>query len=110
MECRRRASSGSARRRPRPALCPLWACCVAPDAVAAMLMSARSDGKSMIGFLADMIYFTDGSGNSVHPVVIEGGAARMNVANIGTVNAGVIQSPDNKFKITLTDGKIEWWD
>lgn len=77
---------------------------------AAMLMSARSDGKSMIGFLADMVYFTDGSGNSVHPVVIEGGAARMNVANIGTVNAGVIQSPDNKFKITLTEGKFEWWD
>ena len=50
------------------------------------------------------------SGSTINPLIYSGGVWRMNVANIGTVNSGLIQSPNGKFKITLAEGKIEWWD
>ncbi|RVC71281.1 hypothetical protein EN759_00255 [Mesorhizobium sp. M00.F.Ca.ET.038.03.1.1] len=31
-------------------------------------------------------------------------------ADAGTLTAGIIRSPDSRFVITLTDGKIEWFD
>ncbi len=58
----------------------------------------------------EMVFGDMSSGSTINPLVYSEGVWAMNVANIGTVNAGVIQSPDNKFKITLTEGKVEWWD
>lgn len=57
-----------------------------------------------------MVFGDMSSGSYINPLIYSGGVWRMNVANIGTVTAGVIESPDGKFKITLHEGKIEWWD
>lgn len=59
--------------------------------------------------LADQFVVLAG-GNANNPFVVDGTAVRMNVANIGTVTAGTIRSPDNKFRINLTNGSIEWDD
>ncbi len=60
-------------------------------------------------FIAGQFVFTDGT-NDFLPVVIEGGEIKLAIANIGTVTAGVIKSPDDKFVITLSSGKLEWFD
>lgn len=77
---------------------------------AALLLSARSNGESMIGLVARLIYFTDGAGNRQYPFVFENGIMRANFANIGTITAGLIQSPDGKFLINVAAGSLEWWD
>lgn len=77
---------------------------------AAFFMDAQANGQSRVVFVADQFVVTDGSSTSMVPFVISGGVARMNVANIGTVTAGTLQSPDGKFVITLSQGKIEWFD
>lgn len=51
-----------------------------------------------------------GDVSTINALVYSGGVWRMNVANIGTVTAGVIKSADNKFVITVSEGKIEWFD
>lgn len=45
-------------------------------------------------------------GNLTNPFVVDGTAVRMNVANIGTVNAGVMQSSNGKMVINLTAGTM----
>ncbi|MFC3206888.1 phage tail protein [Aquamicrobium soli] len=60
-------------------------------------------------FVAGQFVFTDGT-NDFLPVVIEDGEIKLAIANIGTVTAGVIKSPDDKFVITLSSGKLEWFD
>jgi hypothetical protein len=45
-------------------------------------------------------------GNLNNPFVIDGTAVRMNVANIGTVTAGVMQSANGKMVINLNAGTI----
>ena len=77
---------------------------------AAILISAIAGNKSMIGLVADQVYFTDGAGNKQYPFVFENGAARMNVANIGTITTGLIQAPTGKHKYTVATGTMEWWD
>jgi hypothetical protein len=48
------------------------------------------------------------SGNNGHfPFVFENGALRLAIANIGTVNAGLLQSLNGKMKIDLNNGTIE---
>jgi len=76
---------------------------------AAILLSSRSDGKTMAGLVADLIYFTDGSGNKQFPFVFSGGVMRANFANIGTITAGYIQSPDGLHVYNVAAGTQEWW-
>lgn len=64
---------------------------------------------SRLTFLADQFVITDGSANGL-PFVYEGGVLKLALANIGTVTAGTIKSPDNKFVISLSSGSIEWFD
>lgn len=45
-------------------------------------------------------------GNLTNPFVVDGTGVRMNVANIGTVTAGVMQSANGKMVINLTAGTI----
>ena len=60
-----------------------------------ILIDLESDGGggyvSKILFKADSIYFTDGDVATI-PMVFEDGVLKLNVGNIGTVNAGLIQS------------------
>ncbi|RAZ75843.1 phage tail protein [Mesorhizobium atlanticum] len=58
---------------------------------------------------ANKFVVTDGT-NSGTPLTFESGQLKLLVANIGTVIAGLLKSPDNLFQITLADGKIEWFD
>lgn len=58
----------------------------------------------------EMVFGDMSSGSTINPLVYSGGVWAMNVANIGTVTAGVIKSADNKFVITVSEGKIEWFD
>ena len=80
-------------------------------AQAAIFLDAKSDGSSRIVLDAQSLYFGDlSSGATINPLVYQSGVWAMNVANIGTVTAGLLKSPDNKFVITLSEGKIEWFD
>lgn len=72
---------------------------------AAMLMSARSDGKSMIGFLADMVYFKDPAGK-FDPFVIEGGAAYFNRARIRDLDAVNFTAEKIDAKLILQNGSV----
>ncbi len=58
----------------------------------------------------EMVFGDMSSGSTINPLVYSGGVWAMNVANIGTVTAGVIRSADDKFVITVSEGKIEWFD
>lgn len=77
---------------------------------AAMLMSATAGGQSTIGFLADLVYFRDAAGNAEYPFAFTAGQLRANFANIGTIIAGVIKSPDNRYVFTVALGQHEWFD
>lgn len=59
---------------------------------------------------ADQFVVLAGSGSAQQTFAIDGTAVRLNVANIGTVNAGIIQAPDGSFIINLTNGSLEWFD
>lgn len=76
---------------------------------AAILLSSRSDGKTMAGLVAELIYFTDGAGNKLFPVVIENGVLRANFANLGTVTAANLQSPNGLHIYNVANGTQEWW-
>ncbi|MBZ9919102.1 phage tail protein [Mesorhizobium sp. BR1-1-12] len=69
---------------------------------AALLLSALAGGDSMLGLVASKVYITDGA-NSENPFVFSGGVARLNVANIGTVTAGILQSTDGKVVFNLAN-------
>lgn len=64
---------------------------------------------SRIVLFADQLVLTNGTGTAL-PFVYDAGGLRLAVANIGTVTAGTIRSPDGKFVITLSTGSIEWFD
>jgi hypothetical protein len=55
---------------------------------------------------ADQFVVDNGGGTSVYPLVFEGGILKLQVANIGTVNAGLITSPNGKMQINITAGTI----
>ncbi len=76
---------------------------------AAILLSSRSDGKTMAGLVADLIYFTDGAGSKLFPVAIENGTLRANFANLGTVTAAILQSPNGLHIYNVANGTQEWW-
>lgn len=76
-----------------------------PTSQAAMLMSARSNGKSMIGFLADMVYFKDPAGK-FDPFVIEGGAAYFNNARIRGLTADSILAKSLDANEVLQNGTL----
>ncbi|MDE4554154.1 phage tail tip fiber protein [Sinorhizobium meliloti] len=62
--------------------------------------------KSRMAVQADQFLVT--SGNSRHyPLVFENGELKLAIANIGTVNAGLLQSLNGKMKIDLNNGTIE---
>ncbi|TDW21077.1 uncharacterized protein DUF1983 [Rhizobium azibense] len=72
-------------------------------------LEAYQDGalvKSRFAVMADQFIVTDGSDTSL-PLVYEGGALKLQVANIGTVNAGLITSPTGKMVININAGTIE---
>jgi prefoldin subunit 5 len=71
---------------------------------AAFFMDAQP-GMSRVIFKADEFIVSDGSTDLV-PFFISGGVARMNVANIGTVTAGLIQSNDGKVRVELDGNRI----
>lgn len=58
----------------------------------------------------EMVFGDMSSGSTINPLVYSSGVWAMNIANIGTVKAGVIKSADDKFVITVSEGKIEWFD
>ncbi|APO74276.1 hypothetical protein AM571_CH01441 [Rhizobium etli 8C-3] len=62
--------------------------------------------KSRFAVLADQFVVTDGSISTL-PMVFEGGALKLQIANIGTVTAGILQSPNGKMVINLNAGTIE---
>lgn len=72
---------------------------------AAMLMSARSDGKSMIGWLADMVYFKDPAGR-FDPFVIEGNTAYFNNARIRNLTAQNITAEKIDAALILQNGSV----
>jgi hypothetical protein len=60
-------------------------------------------GQSRTVFVADQTIFMSGSGQTANVFLFDANGAYLNVANIGTVNAGVLQSTDGKFKIDLNN-------
>lgn len=60
-------------------------------------------GQSRAVFVADQTIFMSGSGQTANVVLFDANGAYLNVANIGIVNAGVLQSTDGKFKIDLNN-------
>lgn len=62
--------------------------------------------KSRFAVMADQFVVTDGSETSL-PMVYEGGVLKLQVANIGTVTAGLITSPTGKMAININAGTIE---
>jgi hypothetical protein len=76
---------------------------------AAFYLDALSGGQSRAVFEADQFIVVAG-GNLRNPFVVDGTAVRMNVANIGTINAGILQNPNGKMTINVANGTIEIWD
>jgi len=61
--------------------------------------------RSRFAVLADQFVVTDGS-NSTLPMVFEGGVLKLQIANIGTVTAGLLLSTNGKMTINLNGGFI----
>lgn len=61
-------------------------------ATAALFLSAIGGGLSRVTVVADQFVVRSPAGLS-NPLVYDGTALRLNVANIGTVNAGILQGP-----------------
>jgi len=61
--------------------------------------------RSRFAVLADQFVVTDGS-NSTLPMVFEGGVLKLQIANIGTVTAGLLLSTNGKMTINLNGGYI----
>lgn len=64
---------------------------------------------SRVLVIADQFVVTDGTNNS-KPLIFQGGELTLQVANIGTVRTGLLQSPNGKMVINLTNGTIEIYD
>ncbi len=67
---------------------------------------AATTGRTRVSIIADEFSVTDGS-NTKNPFIFSGGVARLNVAHIGTVTAGLLQSQNGKMTINLNLGTIE---
>lgn len=76
---------------------------------ASIYLDARTSGspRSRVVLDAETLYFGDlGSGSIVNPLIYSAGVWRMNVANVGTVNSGLVQSNDGKMRIELDNNRI----
>ncbi|WP_321384039.1 phage tail protein [Rhizobium sp.] len=74
---------------------------------AAWYLDVPNDASLPTRFLVEAGQFiVVAGGNLNNPFVVDGTAVRMNVANIGTVTAGVMQSSNGKMVINLTAGTI----
>ncbi|MDE3830245.1 phage tail protein [Sinorhizobium meliloti] len=62
--------------------------------------------KSRMAVQADQFLVTSGN-NRHYPLVFENGELKLAIANIGTVNAGLLQSLNGKMTIDLNNGTIE---
>ena len=62
--------------------------------------ATRRGRRSRIAFRTDQFIITDGRRETL-PFLFENGAAKMNVANIGTVTAGRMQSRNRRLVIDL---------
>jgi len=62
--------------------------------------------KSRMAVQADQFLVTSGNSRQ-YPMVFENGELKLAIANIGTVNAGLLQSLNGKMKINLNTGTIE---
>ncbi|WP_234836079.1 MULTISPECIES: phage tail protein [Sinorhizobium] len=67
---------------------------------------ASTSSPTRVVFLADQFVIASGS-NLKNPFIFQNGEATLNVANIGTVNTGLLQSPNGKMKIDVNNGTIE---
>jgi hypothetical protein len=76
---------------------------------AGFFMEAKDDGTTRILMDADSIVMVNGA-YAAQPFVFTGGVLTLQAANIGTVTAGIIKSPDDLFVITVADGKLEWFE
>lgn len=63
---------------------------------AAILLSAIAGNKSMVGLVADLVYFTDNAGNKAYPFVFSGGVARLENIVVGTLKFDQLYSNNNK--------------
>jgi hypothetical protein len=61
--------------------------------------------RSRFAVMADQFVVTNGS-TSTLPMVFENGVLKLQIANIGTVTAGLLQSPNGKMVINLSSGYI----
>ncbi|MGI3128191.1 phage tail protein [Nitratireductor sp. PBL-C9] len=76
---------------------------------ASIFLDARTSGspRSRVVLDAESLYFGDlSSGSVLNPLIYSAGEWRMNVANIGTVNAGLVQGNDGKMRIELDNSRI----
>lgn len=65
--------------------------------------------RSRFAVMADQFIVTDGSNNTL-PMVFEDGVLKLQIANIGTVTAGLIQSSNGKVVFNLTSGFLSFSD
>ena len=76
---------------------------------AAWYLDTPNDPGQATRFVVDaqqMVFGDMSTGSLINPLVYDSGVWRMNVANIGTVTAGILQSPDGKFVINLAGGYL----
>lgn len=72
---------------------------------ASLFLSAIAGGLSRVTIVADQFVVSSPAGPE-NPLVYDGSALRLNVANIGTITAGLLQSGDGKFVIDLNNKRI----
>ena len=65
--------------------------------------------RSRFAVLADQFVVTDGNSSTL-PMVFEGGVLKLQIANIGTVTAGLIQSSNGKVVFNLSAGWLSFSD
>lgn len=77
-----------------------------------MIIQVYRDGsviKSRILNLANQFVIWDGNAANL-PFVYEAGVLKLAIANIGEITAGLIRSPDNRFRFDIGRGQMEWFD
>ena len=68
-----------------------------------------ANGSSRFLVVADRFIVSDGSRTGT-PFVYEGSVLKLALASIVELTSGVIRSPNNKFRMTLDQGRLEWFD
>lgn len=76
-----------------------------PASQASLFLSSIAGGLSRVTIVANQFVVSSPAGPQ-NPLVYDGTALRLNVANIGTITAGVLRSADGKFIIDLNNKRI----